>query len=159
MFYELSHLFFSEIVFIWRVPLKGKWIVWILRMLFVINITWSIFPIRKTCLVRTSLLGRCIILLNLSLFLLLRDNLEWLKCNSICSWEFHFMWIDDFMFFFWIKSFSLRKNLNLLALVMIFLLIISVHSLRIWIFYKSIWTSGFSSNRLTSHWIYNITTN
>lgn len=154
--FKFSHLLFCEVVLIRRWALERKRIVRILRLSFMINILMSIVPIRETRLIRTCLLCRGITLFSSFNYFCLWLNLKRFICYFICCRKFHFMRIDDFMFFFRVESLFLGYNKTLIIFWMKLLLIIGVHCLWIRIFHKSIWTSSSSSNWLTTCWIYYI---
>jgi hypothetical protein len=138
---QLSHLFFCEILFIVWISFEGQRIKWKLGVLFMVDVFFTIIPIGELCCIRASLLHWCIILFNWSFLFLLRCYFKVLKYSLICSCCVHWMRVNDFMFFFYVESILLLKNLCVFKLFIVFFLVVSYQTFRIRVSNKSISTS------------------
>jgi hypothetical protein len=138
---QLSHLFFSEILFIVWISFEGQGIKWKLGMLFMVHVFFTIVPIGKLCCIRTSLLHRCIILFNWSFLFLLRCYFKALEYCLICSCCVHWMRVNYFMLLFYVESILLLNNLCVFKLFIVLFLIVGYQTFRIRVSDKSISTS------------------
>lgn len=80
---QLPHLLLSKVLLIRRVSFEGKGVVWVLRMLLMVDILHPILPVRELSCIAACLLNRGSIKLSLTEFPLLGLNLEGLEVNLV----------------------------------------------------------------------------
>lgn len=92
---------------------ERKRVEWILWVLLVENIIFTVIPIWEASHIAGSHLDW---LFWVSNFLVFWHFLNWLllsEINFVCCGEVHFMWVDDFSFFFKVKRFFMVANISL----------------------------------------------
>lgn len=135
---KFLHLVFSIAIFVIGVAFEGKRIDGVLRRLLMVNIIISILPVWKFSLVAALLLARSTVRLNFRVGFSLGLNTEGLKRSFISSQVLHLMGIDDLVFFLSIKRIFLLYLLVFSMFLVVLFLVVSVESLGVGIFDKSI---------------------
>lgn len=122
--FQFFHLVFSKTIFVVWISFEWQGIKGILWRLFMINIMFAIKPIREFCLITAFLLTGSVVLFGFSFFFLWWLNQVRLELWFVSCSHFHFVRINYFMFFFYVKCILLRYLLSLSLFHLILLLII-----------------------------------
>jgi len=111
----------------------------------------TIFPIWEVFLIRRKSNNWFFFIIYFFSFFISRSNLKIFEILVFCSFHIHLMRVDNFTFFFQIKSFSILNDNCIFEFLLIVFLITTQQSFRIGISHKFISTSSFSSAAVPSN--------
>ena len=159
MFLELIHLVFSKVHFVWGVSFEWKRVIWILWMTLMVDVIFTILPVRVFSLVMAHLWCGGIILvdgLELTWYLL---HLKWHKGRLLSGCHFHTMRVDYARLLLHVECVVfLWYDFCLLDFILEFLLVVWCCALGVRILYKPI-CAAVSASALVAQswaWYYNI---
>ena len=118
MLLEFFHLFFSESALVRRVALKRERVIWELRGALMVDIIFSILPVRVFCLVVAELCGWGIILRNRTILFFRWLHWESLECSFLSGRLFHLVRIDYTSLLLKVECFLLFKSPRNLILIL-----------------------------------------
>jgi len=123
MLFQFSLLLFVVVLFVIRFTFKWQRIEWILWMLLVKYIILTIFPIWEVLLIRRKSNNWFFFIIYFFSFFISRSNLKIFEILVFCSFHIHLMRVDNFTFFFQIKSFSILNDNCIFEFLLIVFLI------------------------------------
>ena len=122
-------------------------------MLLMKYIILTIFPIWEVLLIRWKSNNWFFIVIHFFEFFSSRTNFEVFKSVTTCSFHTHLMWVDDFAFFFEVKSLTVFQHDGVLELLLKVFLVAWKQSFRVWISNKFISATCFSTSAVSTNGI------